>query len=418
MAPAWSTARPCDRSSTCARSSATGCWAAPPRFPADLYLVEWLDHQGIDVDVLTDHDLHAEGADLLRPYAVVLSSTHHEYWTAGCSTGSQTYLDGGGRFMYLGGNSLFGVASVDPDRPHRTSRSGGGGAAGRSRWRRRSGTTPRPASRAGRGATAAAARTAGRARDRPAPGSIAASPYMRQPDSYDPRVGFIFEGIDGELIGDQPNLQTRWGAAGYEFDRFEPSWGRRRRRCSWRRRCGFNASHRPMVDEELYFTQGRDGAAGDPQVHGEPHRFVRSDMAYLEYPNGGAVFSAGSICWGGACRPTTTATRCRGSRRTSCAGSPIRPGDGPRRDAVSRSSTRRRSGRPIPTIPPAMPASRGSRGSRPVRSCSATGSARRGRATMGGHAWSGATTAGIPGECWAGRSRARCQVAGTSVAAR
>ena len=26
---------------------------------------------------------------------------------------------------------------------------------------------------------------------------------------------------------------------------------------------------------------------------GEPHRFVRSDMAYLEYPNGGAVFSVG-----------------------------------------------------------------------------------------------------------------------------
>ena len=33
---------------------------------------------------------------------------------------------------------------------------------------------------------------------------------------------------------------------------------------------------------------------------GRPHRFVRADLAYLEYPNGGAVFSAGAICWRGA----------------------------------------------------------------------------------------------------------------------
>jgi len=49
-----------------------------------------------------------------------------------------------------------------------------------------------------------------------------------------------------------------------------------------------------MIDEELYYIPGRDGKhPTDPQVPGEGHRFVRSDMAYLEYPNGGAVFSAG-----------------------------------------------------------------------------------------------------------------------------
>ena len=46
---------------------------------------------------------------------------------------------------------------------------------------------------------------------------------------------------------------------------------------------------------------GRDGASvNDPQRDGEPHRFVRADMTYTDYPNGGAVFSAGSICWRGA----------------------------------------------------------------------------------------------------------------------
>jgi N,N-dimethylformamidase len=56
-----------------------------------------------------------------------------------------------------------------------------------------------------------------------------------------------------------------------------------------------------MIDEELWFMPGRDGKRpNDPQTEGESHRFVRSDMAYLEYPNGGAVFSVGSIAWDGA----------------------------------------------------------------------------------------------------------------------
>ena len=56
-----------------------------------------------------------------------------------------------------------------------------------------------------------------------------------------------------------------------------------------------------MVDERLWFTAGRDGARpDDPQQPSRPHRFVRADIACLEYPNGGAVFSAGAICWRGA----------------------------------------------------------------------------------------------------------------------
>ena len=91
----------------------------PARFPADLYLVDWLDHKGFDVDYITDHDLHAEGADLLRPYTVVLSSSHHEYWTAPMLDALEAYLGEGGRFMYIGGNCLFGVTSVrSRPKPH------------------------------------------------------------------------------------------------------------------------------------------------------------------------------------------------------------------------------------------------------------------------------------------------------------
>ncbi len=92
--------------------------AVPPRFPADLYLVDWLDARGIEADFLTDHDLHAEGSALLDGYRVVISSSHHEYWTGPMLDALGAYLDAGGRFMYLSGNGLYGVASIDPNRPH------------------------------------------------------------------------------------------------------------------------------------------------------------------------------------------------------------------------------------------------------------------------------------------------------------
>jgi N,N-dimethylformamidase len=272
----------------------------PSRFPADLYLVDWLDHKGIDVDFLTDHDLHNVGADLLRPYQVLLSSSHHEYWTTAMLDGLETYLDGGGRFMYIGGNSLFGVTSIDPLKPHRVevrrwgapwpfeqppgdrfhSTTGEQGGI----WKNR-GRSPN---------TIVGIGTAGAGFDR-------GSPYQRTADSYDSRVSWIFDGITGDLIGDSPNLQVKWGAAGYEFDRVDYELGSPGTTVILGSSVRFNESHKTMIDEELYFIPGRDGAhPTDPQVPGRAHPFVRSDMAYLEYPNGGAVFSAGAICWRGA----------------------------------------------------------------------------------------------------------------------
>lgn len=277
-------------------------WAAPPRFPADLYLVDWLDHFGIEVDFITDHDLAAEGPALLERYAVIVSSSHHEYWSGPMLDALESYLGGGGRFMYLGGNSLFGVASFDPDpaKPHKVEvrRWGAPWPFEVAPGERVHSTTGEP------GGT-------WRNRGRPPNGIVAvgtsaagfdrAVPYKRMPDSRDPRVRFIFEGIGpDELIGDQPNLQTKWGAAGYEIDRFDHELGTPVSALLLASSVGFSGLYRPMIDEVLWYIPGRDGKRpDDPQVEGEPHRFVRSDMAYLEYPNGGAVFSVGSIAWRG-----------------------------------------------------------------------------------------------------------------------
>ncbi|MBP1782056.1 N,N-dimethylformamidase [Micromonospora sp. HB375] len=270
----------------------------PVRLGADLYLVDWLEQRGIQVDYLTDHDLHAEGAALLERYHVVISSSHHEYWTTAMMDGLSAYLEGGGRLMYLGGNSFYGVVSVDPHRPHvvevrrwgtswpfesppaerRHSTTGEQGGTWRNRGRG-------PHALVGMG-------TAGAGFDR-------GSPYQRMPDSHDPRVQFVFAGLGAdELIGDVPSLQVRWGAAGYEFDRVDTELGSPATTLVLASSNRFNQSHRAMLDDQLWYVQGRDGAStADPQVPGRPHRFARSDMAYLEYPAGGAVFAAGAICW-------------------------------------------------------------------------------------------------------------------------
>ena len=210
-----------------------------------------------------------------------------------------TYLGEGGRFMYLGGNSLFGVVSVDPAKPHviELRRWGTGWPFEMPPAERVHSTTGEPGGtwrNRGHGPHAlTGVGTAGAGFDR-------GSPYQRMPDSHDPRVEFIFEGIEGDLIGDEPNLQVRWGAAGYEFDRVEFELGSPSNTLQLASSVRFNESHQAMIDEELYFVQGRDGhGVRDPQRPGVPHRFARADMAYLEYPNGGAVFSAGSICWRG-----------------------------------------------------------------------------------------------------------------------
>ena len=41
--------------------------------------IDWLDHQGVDYDVITDEDLHDDGYELLQDYRVILTGTHPEY---------------------------------------------------------------------------------------------------------------------------------------------------------------------------------------------------------------------------------------------------------------------------------------------------------------------------------------------------
>lgn len=85
---------------------------------ADLHLIDWLEHSGVRYDVVTDHDLDADGSALLEPYRVMLTGSHPEYWTNDMLDALENYLARGGRVMYLGGNGLYWVTSISPSRPH------------------------------------------------------------------------------------------------------------------------------------------------------------------------------------------------------------------------------------------------------------------------------------------------------------
>ena len=86
-------------------------------FNADTNLIAWLERIGADYDVVTDEDLHREGAALLADYAVVITGAHPEYYSTAMLDGLTGYLEDGGRLMYMGGNGFYWRIAFDPADP-------------------------------------------------------------------------------------------------------------------------------------------------------------------------------------------------------------------------------------------------------------------------------------------------------------
>ena len=202
----------------------------------------------------------------------------------------QAYLYQGGRLMYMGGNGFYWITSLDPTgrfvevrREHGTEAWQGapgetyhattGEFGGLWRFRGRA-----PQTLVGVGFTAQ--------------GFDRNSPFRRMPGSFDPRAAFIFEGLDEDaLIGEHPSLVLDVGAAGSELDRVDYALGSPAHTLILATSFGHSDAYQQVV-EEVNTSDSRQG--------GTENVLVKADMAYLEYPNGGAVFSTSSIAWSGS----------------------------------------------------------------------------------------------------------------------
>ena len=257
-------------------------------FNQDTFVIDWLEAMNQEFDVITDEDLHKGGLDLLRPYRAILTGGHPEYYTKRMWDAVYDYTQQGGRLMYLGGNGFFWRCAYHTELPGvlevRRNENGTRTWEGRPGefyhsftgefggvWRSQGNTAPQAI--AGVGFTAV--------------GFDRSSYYRRTEESFDPRAAFIFEGIgDDELIGDFG--YHGGGAAGNEIDRAD-------------QRLGTPPHALVLASSEnhgkLYLLVVEEILMSSPSTTGLDNELVRADIVFYETPNGGAVFSVGSIAF-------------------------------------------------------------------------------------------------------------------------
>ncbi len=257
-------------------------------FNADTNLIAWLDRIGADYDVVTDEDLHREGAALLADYAVVVTGAHPEYYSTAMLDGLTGYLERGGRLMYTGGNGFYWRIAFDPADPAviEVRRAEDGTRS----WI----AEPGEYYHAFTGEYGGLWRRLGRPPNHVAGVGFAAQGfdggtwYRLREGALDPRVAFLMEGVESsDIVG---NYGTQGGgAAGEEIDRHDPALGSPRHAVV----IASSENHRPgmlRVIEELH----------ESRVPDPTDRDVRADLVFYETPAGGAVFSTGSISYAGA----------------------------------------------------------------------------------------------------------------------
>jgi N,N-dimethylformamidase len=256
-------------------------------YPADTHLLAWLDAKGIAFDIVTDEDLDDGGEALLQPYRAVLTGSHPEYHTSRTLDALAAYTKGGGRLAYLGGNGFYWRVARDPAMP------------GVIELRRAEGGVRTWAAEPGEyyhqldGAYGGLWR-----RNRRPPQMLVGVGFSGQGlfegTHYrllrDPRFAWIFEGIDGDIIGDYG--LSGGGAAGFEMDRADPALGTPD---------GTVILARSENPPASFFTVPEEVLAGRRTVSGERlEDLMRAEIVYFETDGGGAVFSVGSITFCGS----------------------------------------------------------------------------------------------------------------------
>ena len=261
-------------------------------FPADTHLIAWLEAKGYSYDVITDKELDEEGVALLKPYRAVITGSHPEYHTPAMLDALEAYRDGGGRFMYLGGNGFYWkVARHKSLEAAIEIRRGEGGIRA---W----------AAEAGEYYNAFDGEYGGlwRRNGRPpqnlcgvgftAQGNFVGNHYRVLPEGRSSRAAWILEGVKGETFGGHG--LSGHGAAGFELDRTDVRLGTPSHAVVLARSEG----HEPEAPWVLVPEEQLTHLTTIPGK--KPAELIHADLTFFEAPNDGAVFSTGSITFCGS----------------------------------------------------------------------------------------------------------------------
>lgn len=252
---------------------------------ADLFLTDWLEMKNFQYDVISDDLLQQEGIDLLNDYRVVITGNHPEYCTTSQVEAISSYVAGGGRLMYLGGNGFYWRVGIQQSFP----------AAIEVR-RGQTGTAVHR-SAVGEACLAFTGEVGGIWRDLGRPpqeivgvGFIAegagSSYYRVLPDVREGAAAFILDGVEGEILGD---FGIFGGAAGQEIDKSNHDHGTPENAIIVAR----SENHGAM----LYVIEEMLGTYPVPEYY---RHLVCSEIVLFGNENGGAVFSVGSMAWCGS----------------------------------------------------------------------------------------------------------------------
>jgi N,N-dimethylformamidase len=259
---------------------------------ADGYVTDLLTRKDIAFEVITDHDVHAEGAALLSQYNVVLTGQHPEYHTTETLDALATYLADGGRFIYLGGNGFYWKVVPHYEGPwsFELRRAEGGIRL----WE----TLPGESYHAHDGSYGGLWRRLGRPPQQlvgvgfSTQGEYNSYPYSFIDGILNPRVAFMREGMEdlatpGAPLGERGLMGG--AAAGHELDRADTLLGTPRHAIIVGRAVLTDPTFQPVNEERR-----------DHTWPAKREDIIRSDLTFMEAPNGGAVFSVGSMCFIGA----------------------------------------------------------------------------------------------------------------------
>lgn len=242
---------------------------------ADLYAWHWLVDEGRDPGVIGDRALHLEGVSALDGVDVLVLSAHPEYWTVAMLDALEAFLGRGGSLIYLGGNGLYWVTSLHPDKPHLMEVR---------RWGGSQTCSVDPADRLHQFEAIQGDLWAEQGRPPNALvgvgfcgfGAGDAMTFTRTPASHDPAWSWAFDGVEGEHFGSE-GINT---GAGNEFDCWDaslPTPGV----------TTILASSQPRTPDHFGVFEHGPARAPDPRL--------RADLAVTETPAGGMVLAVSSI---------------------------------------------------------------------------------------------------------------------------